>query len=589
MVPTTALPRHLLLALIAALAAACDDGGAPDGDAGADAGADTDSESDTGNDAPCVIRVDGAAGDDGADGTSWATAVATVQTGIDLASPDGCSVWVAAGEYLPTAGDDRSAAIRLAAGVALYGGFAGDEASLDARSPTDNPTVLSGDIGAPDDASDNSYHVVIGADDALIDGFVISAGNADGEAPDSNGGGLLNLEVSPTVRLCTFVDNHAAAEGGAMYNAGGAPRISDCAFEANGATSFGGALANYEASPVIERSAFSDNVSDNGGAINNYSGSSPVVHGCWFDANSASNIGGAIYNETGSSPGVISCLFTANETTYNGAALYNYDGSAPSLASCTVTGNSAGAAGGALYNFEATATIVNSVLWDDAPAELAGDAPTAWYSNLDDATYDGIDGNSSLDPLLDVAFGLLPGSPCLDAADDRVAPPADRVGNGRTDDPDAANCASDGDPECDWFADRGAHERGGAAATGDPLCGAAHDWSNDHRYWACPAPIGWSAAAAYCGALGGYLASATTAAENDFVAGLLDSPLWLGASDADGEWAWAADEPWDFDAWGDGQPSGADGADCLTLDPVDASWSDSPCGAARPFVCERDE
>jgi len=72
-------------------------------------------------------------------------------------------------------------------------------------------------------------------------------------------------------------------------------------------------------------------------------------------------------------------------------------------------------------------------------------------------------------------------------------------------------------------------------------------------------------------------------------ASLLDSPLWLGASDAGGDWAWAADEPWDFDAWGDGQPSGADGADCLTLDPLDASWSDAPCAAARPFVCERDD
>src|SRR3712207_9023372 len=52
-------------------------------------------------------------------------------------------------------------------------------------------TILSGDIGAVNDAADNSYHVVTsaGADSTtVLDGFTVQGGNAN----DGPGGGMYN-------------------------------------------------------------------------------------------------------------------------------------------------------------------------------------------------------------------------------------------------------------------------------------------------------------------------------------------------------------------------------------------------------------
>ena len=117
-------------------------------------------------------------------GKSWATAFRGVQRGLDAArKAGGGEVWVAAGTYKPTSGTDRKISFQLRSGVALYGGFAGAETKRDQRDFSRNVTVLSGDIGKADDNSDNSYHVVIGADDATMDGFTITGGSARPPGP----------------------------------------------------------------------------------------------------------------------------------------------------------------------------------------------------------------------------------------------------------------------------------------------------------------------------------------------------------------------------------------------------------------------
>ena len=61
------------------------------------------------------------------------------------------------------AATDRTATFTLKSGVALYGGFAGTETPARASATgTTNVTILSGDIGTANDATDNSYHVVHG-------------------------------------------------------------------------------------------------------------------------------------------------------------------------------------------------------------------------------------------------------------------------------------------------------------------------------------------------------------------------------------------------------------------------------------------
>ena len=63
------------------------------------------------------------------------------------------------------------------------------------------PTVLSGNIGAIGNNTDNSYHVVVGSgtdSTAVLDGFTITAGNASGSnTATTQGAGLYNSSGSP--------------------------------------------------------------------------------------------------------------------------------------------------------------------------------------------------------------------------------------------------------------------------------------------------------------------------------------------------------------------------------------------------------
>ena len=72
---------------------------------------------------------------------------------------------------------DEMVAVKLKSGVSIYGGFNGTETSLSQRDFETNITILSGDVGAEGDYTDNTYHVVTasGVDaSAILDGFTIS-------------------------------------------------------------------------------------------------------------------------------------------------------------------------------------------------------------------------------------------------------------------------------------------------------------------------------------------------------------------------------------------------------------------------------
>jgi hypothetical protein len=94
----------------------------------------------------------------GGNGTSWACAFNDLQQAL-AASDAGDEIWVAKGTYKPTTGTDRTASFAMKNGVAIYGGFNGTETAQNQRNRATNVTILSGDIGTPNDNSDNSYHV----------------------------------------------------------------------------------------------------------------------------------------------------------------------------------------------------------------------------------------------------------------------------------------------------------------------------------------------------------------------------------------------------------------------------------------------
>jgi len=153
----------------------------------------------TGEDcAGCLVYVSSDATGMALDGETWDSAFSTVQEGIDTAHAHGpgCEVWVAKGVYYIYQGT-RLDSVALLDGVAVYGGFAGDETVRGERDLVANETVLDGRSAS--DAELQVYHVVtsMNTQDATLDGLTITGGWASQEAeyPESKGGGC-----TPTVR-----------------------------------------------------------------------------------------------------------------------------------------------------------------------------------------------------------------------------------------------------------------------------------------------------------------------------------------------------------------------------------------------------
>jgi hypothetical protein len=175
------------------------------------------------------------------DGSSWVNAYVSLQSAIDVAV-SGDQIWVSKGIYIPSydygLGDIRYNHFRLVENVAIYGGFAGTETDVSQRIDFSyggaNETILSGDLNGDDIVSgegnslsfsnnaDNCYHVLYLPNTitptltnlAIIDGFTISGGNANGVvSPHGSGGGILITYCSPTLNNLTIIYN--SANGGA--------------------------------------------------------------------------------------------------------------------------------------------------------------------------------------------------------------------------------------------------------------------------------------------------------------------------------------------------------------------------------------
>jgi hypothetical protein len=262
----------------------------------------------------CYVN-DNAAGAN--NGNSWTDAYTSLQSALgDLNCTE---IWVAAGVYYPGAAGGRGATFTLKNGVALYGGFAGTETSRDQRNWTTNKTILSGDIDNNDTNTDsnfiaettddiqgsNAYHVVTGSgtnNTAVLDGFIITAGQANGSAPNDSGGGIYNSNGSPTLTNVIFSGN-SAEYGGGMSNLQGSPTLTNVTFSGNSATSNGGGTYNYfSSSPTLTNVTFIGNTANNGGGMGNYINSNPTLTNVAFSGNSATWDGGGMGNYVNSNP-----------------------------------------------------------------------------------------------------------------------------------------------------------------------------------------------------------------------------------------------------------------------------------------------
>ncbi|MCZ6858098.1 MAG: hypothetical protein O7F70_08875 [Gemmatimonadetes bacterium] len=375
----------------------------------------------------------------GGDGISWDSAYRFLQDALTDASGGGImEIRTAQGTYLPDRDEanpdgtgNREATFQLVNGLALMGGYAGLGApDPDARDIDLYESILSGDLLGNDGPNfanndENSYHVVTGSETdetAIIDGVVISAGNADGKAEHWLGGGILNHLDSLTLTQCTFSSNSAYA-GGAMFTTSRRLMVSDCTFSAN-AAQFGGAVRNHGGGAKFTNSTFCGNVAQEfGGGMFNIGGTtslrfcvfsgnsavrggaaynvigSPTFSNCSFSENSA-DVGGAVYSFLGS-PIIRECTFEANTCTGSGGAVVNVLGNAY-VVQCDFTENIAGYRGGAIYSNEATLTVHNCMFQGNSSLPT-GDGGGAMYIQYSDATITNciFNGNSAGGPFGD--------------------------------------------------------------------------------------------------------------------------------------------------------------------------------------------
>ncbi|MEO7309317.1 MAG: choice-of-anchor Q domain-containing protein [Chitinophagaceae bacterium] len=331
-------------------------------------------------------------------GSTWATAYKTLQEALANNCASVTKIWVAKGNYYPDEGgsfanNDRGAAFTLKNGVAIYGGFAGNEASnydLSLRNFVTNETILSGDLDKNDGAgfannSGNAYHVIHNngnglTNTAVLDGFTIKGGNANGADPDNAGAGMRNTGSAPAISKCTFTGN-AAELGGAIWNDVSNPQLTltSCTISGNKASTSGAGIQtsgtlNIAGSSISGNTALGSN---GGGGI--YSFASLTLSNSTISGNTAALGAGLLQIDFPLT--MTSCKVSNNTSSSWGAGMFlqNANGT---LTNCLINGNSSPTSQGGISNFSVGAnTLVNLVNCTVAGNTSGGGYRAVWTVN----------------------------------------------------------------------------------------------------------------------------------------------------------------------------------------------------------------
>ena len=368
-------------------------------------------------------------------GTSWTNAYTELSDAM-ISSPTQ-DIWVATGTYFPSPTGAITESFVVTGSMSIYGGFEGNETSLDQRNLADNPTILSGDYNGDDqvtvttnplainfvNTSENANRILIGSGvsgTVIIDGFTFQGGNctSGGAAILFTTSGLLDLEVSN----CRFINNFASGSAAALR--------------------FGCAAGNT-LNTLVENCDFinnkiQSNTGAKGGCVwttgNGFINSQYISS--TFKQNYSSGRGGAICTDMNVLSAYISCLFDDNDAV-SGGAIFENSTQDCTIGNCTFYDNGSNNEASVVYNFgSGDMNVHNSIFNENNDQPLFGSSYLIRNSILDASSFSEImndaPGSSNLGGNLFAAnpmfvnaaaddFNLSANSPAINTGDNSFA------------------------------------------------------------------------------------------------------------------------------------------------------------------------
>ena len=275
------------------------------------------------------------------DGTSWQDAHTDLRAAMIAAIP-GDEIWVTADMYKPTNTTSRDSTFDLRDQVSMFGGFLGGETNKGQRLFS-NRTILSGNIGLPNDSTDNSFHVCWVSNwfvEMTLDGFILEDGNAE------------------------------TSSGGAVYTHKGYITFINCIFRRNYSL-YGGAICSTESHMSYTNCDFISNRGYWGGAYQCWGGTDDVFYNCTFENNQSILLGGGITAQFASDISLENCAFTANRGSIGGAISIEHDGNVMCL-NCIFNGNAADTGAAIAIIDSGSIELYNSTLAQNWAMSTAG-------------------------------------------------------------------------------------------------------------------------------------------------------------------------------------------------------------------------
>lgn len=304
-------------------------------------------------------------------GNSWSDALGNLQDAINY--PLNChtaiDIWLAKGIYYPdTSGlvDKHKASFNLRNNVAIYGGFIGNEISIQQRDIGSNLTVLSGNYGKTEDASGRSYTVIksIYLDStAVIDGVSIADGYFYSFFSNGEGGGVY-MSNSNMILSNSIIQNNVSLNGGGIYLDNSNPSIINTIIQDNRAD-YGGGVYLWKSNPsIINSNIFSNKAKYGAGSYISYS--NPYFQSTKIINNSSFEGGGGMILLS-SNPKIVNSIIANNAVEYGlgvGGGIY-CSSSNPTILNSLIANNKSGYLGAGIYSMYSSPSIINTIVWDN--------------------------------------------------------------------------------------------------------------------------------------------------------------------------------------------------------------------------------